>query len=95
MATTTKQKSVKLGQAVEYVSTTGKTKMALVTGTPETIVEGTRVPTLTEGQVHLAVYSIATGWSSRLNVPSAESVSDNDGFRDSDGNAIGVYRVIA
>lgn len=87
--------AVKLGQTVRYVSTRGLSKLALVTATPETVTEGTSVPSLTEGQVHLMVIGITTHASPRLNVPSAESVQGNEDFTDSDGNPVGVWVPIA
>jgi hypothetical protein len=90
--TTADIRTVKVGDAVEYVSTRGLIKLALVANTPATVVEGTELPSLTEGQVHLMVANVLKGWSTRLNVPSADSVADNEDFQDGDGNTVGVWR---
>jgi hypothetical protein len=95
MTETISNTTVKLGQPVEYISTRGKSKLAFVTATPETVAEGTSVPELSEGQVHLMVVGILTGTSPRLNVPSAASVEGNDDFVNGDGAQVGVWRPIA
>lgn len=86
--------TVQLGQSVEYVGTKGKTKLALVVGTPETVEEGTHLPTLGEGQLHLAVFTWAVGtFTPRLSVPFEGTVADNAEFQE-EGQTVGVWRLI-
>ena len=61
---------VALGQSVQYISSKGKVKLALVVGTPETVEEGTSLPALLPGQLHLAVFTWSAGtFLPRLQVP--------------------------
>lgn len=76
MATATK---IKLGQAVTYIDSKGHEKAAIVIGTPESVVEGTSLSPLEDGQLNLFVIAPHRGPYNRLNVPSAESASDLDG----------------
>lgn len=86
--------TVKLGQSVEYVGTKGKSKLALVVGTPENVEEGTSLPTLSEGQLHLAVFTWAVGtFVPRLNVPFEGAVEGNAEFQE-EGQTVGVWRLI-
>ena len=72
MASATSSKTVPAvacGTTVFYNDTKGHKKMAFVTGTPETVVEGTRLPTLNEGELHLTVVSPSGSIYNRRNVP--------------------------
>lgn len=71
---------MQLGTPVQYIASNGKPKLAFVLGTPETISEGTEIPTLSEGQLHLTVFSPNGNIYPRHNVPSAKSVEDNPEF---------------
>lgn len=59
---------VKINEFGVYNSTDGKQKSAMVIGTPETVVEGTSIPVLAEGQVHILVFSLKGKVSPRYNV---------------------------
>jgi hypothetical protein len=84
---------VTLGTAVEYVGTKGKIKLGLVVGTPETVEEGTALPALLPGQLHIAVFTWSVGtFVPRLNVPFEGLVSGNTEFQE-DGKAVGVWRI--
>lgn len=48
---------LKLGDAVAYRDSNGRTKAAFVIATPETIAENTQVEAPAEGHVHLVVFS--------------------------------------
>lgn len=85
---------VKIGQTVEYISTRGLSKVALVVATPETLREGTRLSEAfpldaEQGQVNLVVFRADGGSGPRLQVPYEEAVKDNADF--SEG---GFYRLI-
>jgi len=72
-----------LGQSVRYVSTKGYAKLVIVIGTPETVDANTefgqQVP-LSADQVNLLVISPTGNHSPRYQVPTQESVADNDDF---------------
>jgi len=76
---------------VTYTDSKGHAKPALVTATPESITEGTSLPGLNEGQAHLIVFSPSGRTYTKFNVPSAESVQDNEDFRNGDGVLVGVF----
>lgn len=87
--------SVNIGQTVEYVSTKGLSKVALVVATPDTLKEGTSLATAhpldaEQEQVNLAVFSASGKSSARLQVPSEAAVAENENFANG-----GFYRVIA
>ena len=48
--------TVSLGQPVVYVSGKGHEKLALVVGTPDSVVPGSSLPELNEGQLYIAVW---------------------------------------
>jgi hypothetical protein len=83
---------VQPGQMVQYVSTKGYIKPALVVNTAETVVPGKAIPELGEGQVHLVVFSLTNGVSPRLSVPFEGLVKDNSDFQNEIGETVGVWR---
>lgn len=85
--------AVKVGTPVIYVGTKGKQKLALVVGTPETIEEGTSLPTLNEGQVHLAVWGFNGGFRPRLNVPFESVIADDPEFTNDEGQPVGFWKL--
>lgn len=82
--------AVALGDTVNYISSTGDRKAAFVVGTPDSIREGTQVPALEAGQLHLLVFSPVGSAYGRFSVPSGESVKDNQDFY-SDGVLVNVW----
>jgi hypothetical protein len=83
---------LKLGSDVTYTDTQGQQKYAKIVGTKDSISEGTGLPTLSDDQFHIVVFSPAGSIYFRHNVPLAKSVKDNDGFRNSEGKLVGVVR---
>lgn len=73
-----------LGSIVKYISTKGYEKVALVTGTPESVSEGTSLAenyplNAEQEQVHLTVFSPGSV-SPRLQVPSKAAVEGIEDF---------------
>lgn len=69
--------TIKIGDRVAYVDSKKHTKLAIVTGTPETIADDSRLDTLQEGFLHLAV--LVPGSSHvqpRLSVPSEVALKE-------------------
>lgn len=84
-----------LGSAVAYKSEKGHAKMALVLATPESVTPGHDVPELSEGQLHLLVFSPTGAAYPRYSVPSAESVAGQDGFTNPEtGQLYGVWEQV-
>lgn len=81
---------VKLGQAVQYISTKGKVKLALVVGTPETVEEGTSLPVLLPGQLHLAVFT----WSAGTFLPRLQVPFEGLGAPSEDGTEVGFWKLV-
>lgn len=86
--------SVNIGQIVKYVSTTGKTKIGMVTATPDTITEGTGLAenyplNAEQEQVHLLVISPSGSHGPRYQVPSKTAVAEIPDFTEG-----GYYEVI-
>jgi len=69
--------SVKIGDVVEYVSTSGKTKVGLVVATEDTLSEGTSLSgSLSSGAVNLTVFSATGKGSARLAVQPESEVEE-------------------
>lgn len=82
---------VTLGQPVVYISTKGKQKAAFVVGTPETVEEGTSLPVLLPGQLHLAVFTWGAGtYLPRLQVPFEGLGAQTD----EEGNPKGYWKLV-
>ncbi len=82
---------VTIGQAVQYISTKGKVKAALVVGTPDTVEEGTHLPALLPGQLHLAVFTWSVGtFIPRLQVPFEGLGAQTD----DEGNPKGFWKLV-
>ena len=90
METTT----VKLGQAVTYLSSKGHKKLGLVLSTPDTVTPDTGLPALTEGQAHLVVLSPTGNAYMRYNVPSKASVEGMQDFLNDDGEPVEVWEEV-
>lgn len=79
--------SVKLGQAVAYISTNGKQKLAFVVGTSDTIDSSDHVPSVeSPAHAHLEVHSPTGNVYLRHNVPSADAAEE--------GQTVNVYREV-
>lgn len=59
----------KLGEMVTYVGSAGYPKAAMVVGTPESVVPGTNIPELADGERHLMVFSVTGVVYTKLTVP--------------------------
>lgn len=82
-----------LGQPVIYIGTKGVQKAALVVNTPETVKEGTALPALEPGQIHLVTWThSAAHFTPRYNVPFEGLVADALDFQE-DGQTVGVWKV--
>lgn len=80
----TTAQNVTLGMSVLYVDSRGRQKVAVVTGTPESVQEGTNLPVPAEGQANLIVFGGKSVYF-RYQVPSAALVEQikaqgNDDF---------------
>ena len=82
MATATKKttavKVPTIGEFVTYIDSKGHSKPALITGTPESVQDGTELPVPSEGQLHLMIFSPISIYP-RFSVPSeavANSIPD-------------------
>lgn len=60
--------TVECGSNVTYVDHKGHEKHAIVTGTPASVVEGTSLPTLKDGELHIHVVSPSGRHYNRKNV---------------------------
>lgn len=86
-------KKIKLGQTVTYISTKGYEKLALVTGTPESVQPGHDLPELPEGYLHLVVIAPSGKVYPRLSVPSEAVAKDIPDFAaEGELELRGVYR---
>ncbi len=94
MTDTTIAPKVTPGQNVTYVGTKGHPKAAFVVNTPDTLDEGTSLPALSEGQVHLVVWDwSAMHFTPRMNVPFEGIVADNTEFNGEDGQTVGAWKL--
>jgi hypothetical protein len=69
-----------LGQNVIYTDTRGRAKVAVVTGTRDSVAEGTSLPRPQAAHAHLHVFSHKQGLYARLSVPARSAVVDNEDF---------------
>lgn len=81
---------VPLGASVQYVSTKGKVKLAIVVGTPDTVEEGTSLPVLLPGQLHLAVFT----WRAGTFLPRLQVPFEGLGAPQEDGTEVGFWKLI-
>lgn len=84
-----------LGKTVEYISTKGDRKVALVLGTSESITPGTSLPVPQEGHLHLLVFSPTGTAYPKHSVPSAEVASQIPDFAVDGDNLRNVWRPLA
>lgn len=86
----------KLGQTVTYLSTSkGDQKLALITATPETITEGTDLPTLNPDHYVITVFSPAGTIYTKFGVPEFGAEGINKEEYVIDGTPRGVLIAIA
>lgn len=75
--TAPKPKKGNLGDPVTYISSKGKSKLAFVIGTPDSIDDGGSIPALDDGYRHLLIISPSGRFQTRHSVPNkADTASD-------------------
>jgi hypothetical protein len=83
---------VTIGQTVVYNSGKGQPKLALVTGTPDTIAEGTSLAPLEEGQLYLTVWEFGRGhFVGKSQVPFEGTATEDN--KNSEGVPVRVWRL--
>jgi hypothetical protein len=71
------QKKIALGQHVAYTDAKGHTRVALVLGTPESIVEGTSLATLPADHYNVLTYTAGGRTSFKAAVPDANIANED------------------
>jgi len=81
-----------LGQPVSYTDTKGHSKFAIVTGTPETVVEGSDLPTLNPDHYAITVFSPSGRIYPKFSVPdvTADDINLSEYASEEDGSLVGV-----
>lgn len=72
--------TLRLGQAVTYIDSSGYQKAAFVLGTRDSIQPGHEVEQPDEGHAHLAIFSPSGRRYTRHNVPEAQTSDSTQAF---------------
>ena len=83
-----------LGDNVVYVSGKGHAKHAIVVGTPETVIPGTELPELSEGQLYIVVWEFGVGhFVPKGQVPHFSQIDGNSEFTNDDGVPVNYWKL--
>lgn len=87
--------ALNLAQDVRYIDTKGHTKVAKVVGTPDSVVEGTDLPTLNEGHYTVIIFSPSGRVYGKHSVPDSDDEAVNlSEYTNEDGALIGVLAAL-